>query len=109
MADALATAAGAEIGQPVKFAVTEKRTDGEWGWLVAQPWTPDGAQIDWSQTRYAERAAAGMLDGRGATYALLRKQNGRWSVVAFAVGPTDVPYVDWPQRYGAPSALMGLE
>src|SRR5688572_4218911 len=108
MVDALSAQAGVEIGLPVTFEVTTKTVEGDWGWLVAQPWTRDGAQIDWSTTRYAQRAADGVLDGGGTTYALLRKQNGTWSVVAFAVGPTDVAYADWPQRYGAPASVMGL-
>jgi hypothetical protein len=106
MVDALSAQAGVDIGLPVTFEVTTKRVEGEWGWLVAQPWTREGAQIDWSQTRYAQRAAEGVLDGGGTTYALLRKQNATWTVVAFAVGPTDVAYADWPQRYGAPASIM---
>jgi hypothetical protein len=106
MVDALSSQAGVEIGLPVTFQVTTKRVEGEWGWLVAQPWTREGAQIDWSTTRYAQRAADGVLDGGGTTYALLRRQNGTWSVVAFAVGPTDVAYADWPQRFGAPASIM---
>lgn len=106
MTAALAPRVQAEIGQPVSFTVTTKRVDGDWGWLVAQPWTPDGAQIDWSQTRFAERAAEGMLDGGGTTYALLRRQNGQWRVVDLAVGPTDVAWADWPERHGAPASLF---
>jgi hypothetical protein len=108
MAAALASAATPEIGIPVSFAVTTKRVDGDWGWLVAQPWTPDGAAIDWSTTRYATQAQEGVLDGGGTTYALLRRDAGNWRVVAFAVGPTDVAYADWPERYGAPASLMEL-
>jgi hypothetical protein len=108
MIAALSPRASEEIGIPVTFTVNIKRTQGEWGWLIAQPWTPDGAQIDWSTTRYATQAQEGMLDGNGTTYALLRKQAGQWSVVALAVGPTDVAYADWPQRYGAPPALLDL-
>jgi hypothetical protein len=106
MTAALAPRVQAEIGQPVSFTVTTMRVENDWGWLVAQPWTPDGAQIDWSQTRYAERAAEGMLDGGGTTYALLRRENGQWRVVDFAVGPTDVAWADWSERHGAPASLM---
>jgi hypothetical protein len=108
MLTVLAPAVSAEIGAPVTFTVETKRTQGDWGWIVAQPWTPDGAQIDWSNTAYAERAREGVLDGGGTTYALLRRENGQWRVVDFAVGPTDVAYADWPQRYGAPAPLMDL-
>lgn len=106
MAAALATAATPAIGIPVSFTVTTKRVDGDWGWLIAQPWTPEGAAIDWSTTRYATQAQEGALDGGGTTYALLHRENGEWRVVDFAVGPTDVAYADWPQRYGAPPALI---
>lgn len=108
MLTVLAPAVSAEIGAPVTFTVETKRRHGDWGWIVAQPWTPDGAQIDWSSTAYAERAREGVLDGGGTTYALLRRENGQWRVVDFAVGPTDVAYADWPQRYGAPAPLMDL-
>jgi hypothetical protein len=106
MAAALSTRAGEVLGIPVTFQVTTKRTQGEWGWLVAQPWTPEGAQIDWSTTRYAEAAREGMLDGGGTTYALLRRQGGAWTVVDLAVGPTDTADIGWPQRYGAPASLI---
>ena len=103
MVAALAPRVQAEIGRPVSFTVTTMRVENDWGWLVAQPWTPDGAQIDWSQTRYAERAAQGVLDGGGTTYALLKREGGQWRVVDFAVGPTDVAWADWAQRHGAPN------
>jgi hypothetical protein len=106
MVAALSPAASADIGRPVTFTVMTKRTDGDWGWLVAQPWTPEGAALDWSTTRYATQAREGVLDGGGTTYALLHRQNGQWTVTAFAVGPTDVAWADWPQRYGAPAELM---
>jgi hypothetical protein len=106
MTSALAPRVEAEIGQPVSFTVTTMRVENDWGWLVAQPWTPDGAQIDWSQTRYAERAREGMLDGGGTTYALLKRENGQWRVVDFAVGPTDVAWADWAERHGAPASVM---
>jgi hypothetical protein len=106
MTAALAPLVQAEIGLPVSFTVTTMRVENDWGWLVAQPWTPDGTQIDWSQTRYAQRAADGVLDGGGTTYALLRRENGQWRVVDFAVGPTDVANADWSERHGAPASLM---
>jgi hypothetical protein len=97
-----------EIGRPVTLAVLVSRTDGDWGWIVAQPWTPEGAALDWSQTNLAERAGQGMLDGSGRTYALLRRQDGEWRVIDHAVGPTDVAWADWPQRHGAPASLFEM-
>ena len=103
---ALAFRVEVEIGQPVSFTATSMQINEDWAWLIAQPWTPEGTQIDWSQTRYAERASEGMLDGGGITYALFKRENGQWRVVDFAVGPTDVAWADWSERYGAPEGLM---
>lgn len=106
LALAAAPAISTAIGVPVALHPSISRTDGEWGWLIAQPWTPEGAAIDWSQTQYAQRAADGALDGDGTTYVLLRQQNGQWTVVASAVGPTDVAWAGWAQQYGAPESLF---
>ena len=97
-----------DLGQPVVFTVDTARAEGDWGWLVVTPKTPAGTAIDFSTTKYASQAEAGVLDGGGTTYALLQRQNGAWTVRDFVVGPSDVAYMDWPQRYGAPAALMGL-
>jgi hypothetical protein len=104
--DAIESAVANEIGQPASVSLQTHNVEGEWAWVIAQPWTRDGTQIDWSQTRYADRAAEGALDGNGVTYALLRRENGQWRVVEIAIGPTDVAWADWAERHGAPAALM---
>lgn len=109
LVNALTPAVSEEIGQAVSFQITTSRQDGDWGWVVAQPRKADGGAIDWAQTKYAARAEAGALDGDGTTYALLQRQNGQWAVRQFVIGPTDVAYIDWPQRYGVPAALLGLQ
>lgn len=108
VAVALRNVLEADLGRPVSLRIDTQRQDGDWAWIAALPQTPDGAAVDWSTTRYAEQAREGMLDG-GVTYALLQRQNGEWVVRDYAVGPTDVAYMTWPQDYGAPAALMGLE
>lgn len=109
LAAVVATAVSDEIGQPVSLRVTTATVQDTWGWVIAQPRTPTDGAINWRQTRYAARAEAGDLDGDGTTYALLQQQNGQWVVRQFVIGPQDVAYNDWPQRYGAPAALMGLQ
>lgn len=108
LAIALTPALSEDIGAPVSLSVQVSTMDGDWGWIVAQPWTTDGTQIDWSQTRYAERAREGVLDGNGTTYALLRRENGQWRVVEHAVGPTDVAWAGWAEEHGAPAALFQM-
>lgn len=108
LAIALTPVLSEDIGAPVTLSVQLSTMEGDWGWIVAQPWTTDGAQIDWSQTRYAERATEGVLDGNGTTYALPRRENGQWRVVEHAVGPTDVAWAGWAAEHGAPEALFQM-
>ena len=46
-----------------------------------------------------------MFDGP-ATYGLMHRVGGRWTVTVFVIGPTDVAYIGWPDAYGAPASLF---
>jgi hypothetical protein len=108
MLAALAPVVSAAIGQPISFTIDTVRVDNDWAWLVVQPQAADGSPLDWSQTSFASAHANGVLDGNGTTYALLKRENGQWRVVEHVIGPTDVAYIDWPARHGAPPELLGL-
>lgn len=109
LAIAAAPTISADIGVPVTLHPRVSRTDGDWGWIVAQPWTPEGAAIDWSQTLHASRAENGVMDSSGAVYVLLKRENGAWRVINHAVAPTDVAWEGWAQQYGAPDALFATQ
>jgi hypothetical protein len=49
----------------------------------------------------------GWMDG-DTTYALLKRENGQWRVLAHAIGPTDVAWSDWPERFGVSHDVVGL-
>lgn len=108
MLAALTPVVSAAIGQPVSFTIDTVRVDNDWAWLVVQPRAADGSALDWSQTSFASAHANGVLDGDGTTYALLKREAGQWRVVEHVIGPTDVAYIDWPARHGAPPELLGL-
>ena len=74
------------IGQPVILQPTTVNVRDEWAFIVAQPRKPDGSAIDWSTTTLAQRAADGVLDGDGQTFALLKNVNGAWEVLEYVVG-----------------------
>lgn len=97
---------GIGFGAPLSFQPTTVRVQDDWAWVIAQPRAPDGGPLDWSRTSYAEQAREGMLDGDGTTYALLQRQNDRWTVMNFVIGPTDVAYLDWTAQHGAPPELI---
>lgn len=109
LALAATPAVSAEIGIPVALHPSVSRIDGDWGWLVAQPWTPEGAAIDWSQTQLASRAENGVMDESGTVYVLLKRENGAWQVVRHVVAPTDVAWENWHQEYGAPASLFATQ
>lgn len=106
LAIAAAPTISEQIGVPVSLVPRVSRVEGDWGWLIAQPWTPEGAAIDWSQTSYALQASEGVLDGAGTTYVLLKRENGAWRVIDSVVGPTDVAWGEWHQRHGAPQSIF---
>jgi hypothetical protein len=96
-----------DLDQPVRFLVQTIRMSGRWAWIVANPQTPTGQPVDLSGTRYAEAQREGFMDG-DTIYALMERVSGRWVMRDFVIGPTDVAYESWPQRYGAPRALFGM-
>lgn len=102
---AIAQKLGADFGSPVSLEVETMQTQGDWAWAVVTPRAPDGKPFDFTKTRYATAE----LDGGGRTYLLLARNGETWSVRDFAVGPTDVAWMDWPQKHNAPPQVMGLE
>jgi len=93
-----------ELGQPVVFKTGRFEVSDGWAFVEGQTVRPDGAVIDYTQTPHKEAVAAGAFDD-GFT-ALLHLENGSWKVVTYEIGSTDVPWVEWPQKYGAPSMIF---
>lgn len=96
------------IGQPVSLQPTTVNVRDEWAFIIGQPRKPDGSAIDWSTTSLAQRAADGVLDSDGQTYALLKNVNGAWEVLEYYVGPTDVAHIEWAGKHGVPPDILGL-
>lgn len=96
------------IGQPVSLQPTTVNVRDEWAFIIGQPRQPDGSPIDWTRTSLAQRAADGVLDGDGQTFALLKNVNGAWEVLEYVVGPTDVAHIEWAGKYGVPADVLGL-
>ena len=104
--DALRPAIQSDLGgQPVQFMVHRLRVQGDWAFYAGPIQQPNGRPIDFGKTRYASALENGVFDGPG-TYALLRRQGGRWRVVTFVIGPTDVAWLAWPDEFNAPAALF---
>lgn len=105
--DALRPEVERDLGQKLIFVVDLLRVQDGWAFATLAPRTPAGAQIDFSRTRHAERQREGMLDG-DTIHALLRWTGGKWKIVTWVIGPTDVAWAGWPEEHGAPQSLFGL-
>lgn len=78
------------LGTGIEFNVTLIRVQGGWAFVVADPQRPGGRPIDGHKI-FGEHF--GNMDGLRVD-AILRKQGGRWLVVDYAIGATDVWYCD---------------
>ena len=104
--DALRPAVEAEMRGSVEFVVTTIRVSPGWAFVQVEPQRPGGGAIDPERTGF--RGESDMMDGL-TVFALLTFQSGRWNLVDHVVGPTDVAYAIWPDRYGVPPAVVGME
>ena len=81
-------------GRVVRFQGSMKQLDG-WVFFIGSIVDADGATI---QIGPAES---------GDTAVLWTNRNGQWVVLEAHVGFTDVIYLEWPDTYAFPQALIG--
>lgn len=93
------------LGKPVLFRVAHLGASGDWAFLRADMEGPGGRPIDYAGTSLAEPARHGAVSRSYA--ALLKRRGAGWTVVAHAIGPSDMAWEDWPTRHGAPRAIFG--
>jgi hypothetical protein len=102
--DALRVPVERDLKQKVVFAADNFNVLGNWAFIGGSPQTPEGGQPDYRGTKYQQAKDAGMFDSN--LFAVLKKTAGRWKVVTYAIGCTDVCYADWWRRYKAPKAIF---
>jgi hypothetical protein len=104
IADALRAPVERELKQKVIFKIDRLKVQNGWAFLSGVPQRPDGGKVDYSSTPYKEAIKEGAFDD--SIVALLRRKAGKWQVVKYVIGATDVPYVTWDKDYKAPSAIF---
>jgi hypothetical protein len=104
IADALRAPVERELKQKVIFKIDSLKLKDGWAFLRGVPQRPDGGKVDYSSTPYGEAINEGVFDD--GIVALLRKRAGKWQVVKYVIGATDVPYVTWDKDYKAPPAIF---
>jgi hypothetical protein len=104
LADALRAPVEKELSQKVVFKIDHLKVSGDWAFLRGVPQRPGGGKVDYSATPYQQRIEDGVFDDW--ICALLRKRAGKWQVVKYVIGATDVVYEGWDEEYKAPSAIF---
>jgi hypothetical protein len=104
IADALRAPVEKELGQKVVFKIDHLKVDSGWAFLRGVPQRPGGGKVDYGSTPYRQRIEDGVFDDW--ICALLRKKAGKWQVVKYVIGATDVVYEGWDAEYKAPSEIF---
>jgi hypothetical protein len=103
--DALRVPVERELKRPTVFKVDHLKVQNGWAFLRGVPQRPGGKPMDYRGTPYQQAKADGVFDDW--ICALLRKRpGGRWRVVTYVIGATDVAYEGWDRRYKAPPAIF---
>src|SRR5262245_60291451 len=93
-----------ELKQKIVFAADTFNVLGNWTFIYGTMQTPEGGQPDFSRTKYAQAQREGFFDNNFQT--LLKKTAGKWTVVKYQIGCTDVCYTEWWKQYRAPKAIF---
>jgi hypothetical protein len=100
--DALRIPVERDLKQKIVFVTDNFKVQGNWTFVSGRPTTPSGGRPNLKGTAWED--AQDMFDDN--FFGLLRKRNGKWRVVAYALGCTDVCYTDWWKRHNAPKAIF---
>jgi hypothetical protein len=93
-----------ELKQKIQFSVQEFKSNGTWAFMSGEPQNMNGGRPNYRGTEYQEAIDAGIFDDN--FFALLKKAGGKWKVVTYAIGCTDVCYATWWKDYKAPKAVF---
>jgi hypothetical protein len=106
MLDALRVPVQEELRSKVQFKINWFKRQGDWAFMKGVPVTASGGKIDYSRTGYARALKDGMFDDW--ICGLFKRKDGKWKVVRYQIGATDVCYEPWPKQFGAPKAIFYL-
>lgn len=102
--DALRLPVEKQLKKKVVFKVDHLKVQGDWAFLTGVPQQANGKAMDYRNTPYQALIDDGVFDNW--ICALLRKEHGKWQVLTFQIGATDVPWVGWSEEYKAPAAIF---
>lgn len=93
-----------ELKQKIQFSINQFKTNGVWAFINGEPQNASGGRPNYRGTEYQEAIDEGMFDNN--FQALLKKTGGKWKVVTYAIGCTDVCFATWWKDHKAPKAIF---
>lgn len=93
-----------ELKQKVQFSIQTIKTQGVWAFINGEPQNASGGEPNYKNTPYQEAIDGGAFDNNFQV--LLKKTGGKWKVVTYAIGCTDVCWLGWDKKFKAPSAIF---
>jgi tetratricopeptide (TPR) repeat protein len=85
-----------DLGPPILLIVTAINVEGPWAFASVKATRPNGP-LDWSRTKFARAMSGGAMSD--SILVLLRGGDTQWTVIEYALGPTDVPWVEWVGKH----------
>jgi hypothetical protein len=102
--DALRAPVEKSMKQQVIFKIDHLKLMNGWAFLLGAPRRPDGGALDLRGTPYWAAYENGAFGDD--VMGLLHKEKGKWRVVVFVIGATDVAYEGWDRKYRVPRAIF---
>jgi hypothetical protein len=102
--DTLRAPVEVKLKQKVAFNTDAFNSNGTWAFVNGSLQDSKGSKLNYSKTVYAQAEKEGMFDDN--FQALLKKTGGKWKVVKYMIGCTDVCYATWWKDYRAPKAVF---
>ncbi len=93
-----------ELKQKIQFSVEQFKSNGGWAFLGGDPQNMNGGRPNYKGTGYQKAIDADMFDNN--FFALMKKVGGKWKVITYAIGCTDVCYATWWRDHKAPKAIF---
>ena len=93
-----------ELKRQPLFKVDHLKVQEQWAFLRGVLQQLGGKPMNYKGTPYQEAIRLGVFDDW--ICALLHKQHGKWQVVTYVIGATDVAYDGWDKQYQAPASIF---
>lgn len=93
-----------ELKQKVQFSIKHFKVLDTWAFISGEPLNLKYVKPDYAGTPYQKAIDSGAFENN--FQGLLKKTNGKWKVVTYLIGCTDVCWLGWDKKHKAPKAIF---